>query len=274
MIPKIIHYVWLGNNEKPGLVLKCIASWQKYLPDYEIMEWNDENTKHIDNQYMREAIEQKKWAFASDYIRLWALYHYGGIYLDTDVEIRKSLDEFLELKFFSGFEKHLGAAPITALMGSIINGDLVKELLQLYRDRRFVVDGYIDNTTNVVTITRYLCEKYKLGTDSKESELLILEDGVVIYPHYYFCTNNQEAYSIHHYNASWMSSWHKQIAIRLFGYKLYLYKRTWLERETLPDVMKHEDILYMKAMNIFVITRKSFMKKKRVLFCLAKCKKQ
>lgn len=271
MIPKIIHYVWLGGNEKPDLVLMCIESWKRYLPDYQIIEWNDENTKHIDSRYMREAIEQKKWAFASDYVRLWALYHYGGVYLDTDVEMRKCLDEFLHLRFFSGFEKNFSVAPITALMGSEINNVLMKELLSLYDNRRFIINGNIDNTTNVVAITKYFCAKYNLSDRFDENTLLELEDGISIYPHFYFCTDNINAYSVHHYNASWMSSWYKRFEVKLFNFKLCLYKRTWLERETLPDILQGEKLIYSKAATLLFLTKKSFIKRKKILFCILKC---
>ncbi|EKT54174.1 glycosyltransferase family 32 protein [Providencia burhodogranariea] len=103
MIPKIIHYIWVGDNQKPQFVLDCIATWKKYLPDYEIMEWGNECLKIIDNAYAHEAYENKKWAFVSDYIRLYALYKHGGIYLDTDVEVTKNFDDFLALDFFSGY---------------------------------------------------------------------------------------------------------------------------------------------------------------------------
>ncbi|MEN7470513.1 glycosyltransferase family 32 protein, partial [Providencia stuartii] len=90
MIPKIIHYIWVGNNPKPQFVLDCIETWKQHLPDYEIMEWGNDCLETINNTYVNEAIKNKKWAFASDYIRLYALYNYGGIYLDSDVEVTQS----------------------------------------------------------------------------------------------------------------------------------------------------------------------------------------
>ena len=94
MIPKIIHYVWVGNNEKPEIVLKCIESWKKYCPDFEIIEWNNDSLKEIDNKYVSQAFECKKWAFVSDYLRLYALKNFGGFYFDTDLEITNRLDNF------------------------------------------------------------------------------------------------------------------------------------------------------------------------------------
>ena len=102
MIPKIIHYCWFGGNEKNPEILECIASWKKYLPDYEIKEWSEKDLEKVDNAYVKEAYQTKKWAFVSDYFRLYALYHEGGIYFDTDVEVKKSFNEFLNLSFFIG----------------------------------------------------------------------------------------------------------------------------------------------------------------------------
>jgi mannosyltransferase OCH1-like enzyme len=104
MIPKVIHYCWFGGKPLPELAKKCIASWKKKCPDYEIKEWNETNFDLSSNRYLQEAIKMKKWAFASDYIRLAVLYNEGGIYLDTDVEILKPLDKFLRHDFFTNFE--------------------------------------------------------------------------------------------------------------------------------------------------------------------------
>ena len=100
-IPKIIHYCWFGKGPKPELVLKCIASWEKYLPDYEIKEWNENNFDINSNIYCKEAYERKKYAFVSDYVRLYAVYNEGGIYFDTDLEVIKNMDVFLNNKAFT-----------------------------------------------------------------------------------------------------------------------------------------------------------------------------
>ena len=104
MIPKVIHYCWFGNNPKPKMVKKCINSWKKYCSDYEIIEWNENNFDVNYCDYVKEAYEAKKWAFVSDFARLWIIYNCGGIYLDTDVEIIRNLDELLNDKAFFGFE--------------------------------------------------------------------------------------------------------------------------------------------------------------------------
>ena len=118
MIPKIIHYVWVGNNPKPDLVLKCIESWKKYCPDYKIKEWNNNDISNINNIYVKEAFECKKWAFVSDYLRLYALKNIGGFYFDSDLEITQPIDKFRDKAFISGYENWHGEySPITAFMG-------------------------------------------------------------------------------------------------------------------------------------------------------------
>lgn len=104
-IPKKIHYCWFGRNPLTESAKKCIESWKKYCPEYEIIEWNENNFDLTENRYAREAYEQKKWAFVSDYARLKIVYEQGGIYMDVDVELIKPLDELTELDGYMGFEK-------------------------------------------------------------------------------------------------------------------------------------------------------------------------
>ena len=111
MIPKKIHYCWLGGAKKPKLAKKCIKSWKKYCPDYEIIEWNESNLDISSFPlYTRQAYEKKKWGFVPDYIRCWLVYNYGGIYLDTDVELIKNLDDLLKNPSFFGFESEKSVA--------------------------------------------------------------------------------------------------------------------------------------------------------------------
>ena len=118
-IPKIIHYCWVGNSEKPKSVLKCIESWKKFCPGYEIKEWNESNYDFSKNEYMRQAYEAKKWGFVPDYARLDIIYNYGGIYLDTDVEIIKPFPKIVDGNGFMGFERRhfLGTAVLAAEKG-------------------------------------------------------------------------------------------------------------------------------------------------------------
>lgn len=207
MIPKIIHYCWFGRGEKPALAQKCIESWKKYCSDYEFVEWNEDNFDINLNRYVKEAYESKKYAFVTDYVRLYALVNYGGIYMDTDVEVVGSLDEFLKHQAFSGFEDD-GWIP-TGLMASEKNYPLFIELLDDYKDKAFIKeDGSLDTVTNTFTITKTV-EKYGLV---KNGEFQIVE-GFALYPKDVFCplddatgkvnkTKNTRA--IHWFSKSWM----------------------------------------------------------------------
>lgn len=206
MIPKIIHYCWFGGNPLPNSAEKCIKSWKKYCPDYEIIEWNESNFDINSNKYVREAYENKKFAFVTDYVRLYAMYNYGGIYMDTDVEVLKPLDSFLNNQAFSGFETS-GYVP-TGLMASEKKFPLFGELLEYYKDRSFVnPDGSFDTTTNTVTITN-ICKSRGLVLNNQFQVI----DGFALYPSDYFCVKNthtgiiektENSFSIHHFNASW-----------------------------------------------------------------------
>ena len=210
MIPKIIHYCWFGGNPLDKKSKKCIASWKKYCPDYEIVEWNENNFDINSNQYVKEAYEAKKWAFVTDYVRLYALYHVGGVYMDTDVELIKNIDCFLSHTAFSGYEND-NQIP-TAIMGSEKGGEWVKYLLDDYNGRAFVLEnGEIDNSTNVETITKLTKEKYDIDLDDKYIDVF---GKVVFYPKEYFCPKSyvtgkiyktKNTYSIHHFNASWVN---------------------------------------------------------------------
>ena len=159
MIPKTIHYCWFGRGEMPEQAERCIASWRKFMPDWEYRLWNEDNFDLGLNAYAREAYEARKFAFVSDYVRLWALEREGGLYLDTDVEVFKSFEDLLGYNAFAGFEgsKHLPVG--TCVMASEAHGQWVGEQLDAYHDRHFLLsDGAIDITTNVQFITAKMCE--------------------------------------------------------------------------------------------------------------------
>jgi len=208
MIPKIIHYCWFGGNPLPELAQQCISSWKKYCPDYEIKEWNESNFDLNSCDYVREAYEAKKWAFITDYVRLYAMVTEGGIYMDTDVEVIKSLDSFLCHKAFSGFEDEVNIQ--TGIMACEKDFPLFIKLLEDYNNRHFILkDGKFDLTTNVITITN-LCKEYGfIGNNTKQDIC-----GLILYPHDVFCpkshvtgkiklTNN--TVTIHHFSGSWKS---------------------------------------------------------------------
>lgn len=159
MIPKTIHYCWFGQGEMPEQAKQCIASWHKFMPDWEYKLWNEDSIDLAMNDYAKEAYEARKFAFVSDYVRLWALQHEGGLYLDTDVEVFKSFEDLLGYKAFVGFEgsKHLPVG--TCVMASEAHGEWVSEQLEAYRNRHFLTtDGMLDMTTNVQFITAKMSE--------------------------------------------------------------------------------------------------------------------
>lgn len=141
MIPKVINYCWFGGNPLPASAQKCIASWRKYLPDYEIKEWNESNFDVNIIPYTAEAYKAKKYAFVSDYARFWILYRYGGLYFDTDVEVIRNMDDIIANGAFMGLEKKQAGATPTQLgvapgLGLGVNPGLglYKELLDVYDD--------------------------------------------------------------------------------------------------------------------------------------------
>ena len=219
MIPKIIHYCWVGGNPYPDSIKSCMESWHEHLDDYAFMRWDEETFDVNSNQYVKEAYQAKKWAFVSDYVRLWALYNYGGIYLDSDVRVFKSLDRFLEHGFFSGYENRKDIRFIsTGTMGGKKGNSFIKALLDDYDDRVFIKkDGTLDLTTNVVSITKKAKELYGFVGNG---EYQILGDDTHIYPYDFFsgytgegkcgdkdCYNiTDNTYTIHEFAGSWVSN--------------------------------------------------------------------
>lgn len=208
MIPKKIHYCWFGGNPLPELAQKCIESWRKFCPDYEIIEWNETNFDINYNQYVSEAYNAKKWAFVSDVARLYALVYHGGIYMDTDVEVLKPLDDLLYLEAISGFEA-LDRIP-TGLMACQRGQTLFNELLLDYDKAHFIKEnGTYDTTTNVTRITT-TCLKYGLQLNNTLQTI----NGLTLFPSEYFCpkdsnsgkiTLTENTYTIHHFDGSWLS---------------------------------------------------------------------
>ena len=213
MIPKKIHYVWVGGAPLTELAKKCIESWKKFCPDYEIVRWDETNFDVTENEFCREAYENKKWAFVSDYMRLKVLSEYGGVYMDTDVEVIKPIDAFLTNKAFSGFEND-ELIP-TGIMASEKGFDIFRFLLSYYEDRHFIKpDGTFDNVTNVSIITSMMEDRGFVKNGQKQSI-----DGFVFYPKDYFCpkefytdkiVKTKNTVCIHHFSASWHDKQEKQ----------------------------------------------------------------
>lgn len=229
MIPKIIHYCWFGGNPLPQLATECIISWKKHLPEYEIIEWNETNFP-IDNFiFAKQALENRKFAFISDVCRLYALQKMGGVYMDTDVEVLKSLDPFLHFNAFSGFEND-DFVP-TGIMASEKEGKWVTELLAYYDNRPFVNhDLTLATTSNTFIITQIMKEKGFLMNNTFQE----IKNYVAFYPNDYFCPKSYKtgnidltdnSYCIHHFAKSWIPmkyKWRNVFKMKLmnvFGYK-------------------------------------------------------
>lgn len=218
-IPKIIHYCWFGGTPLPKSAQKCIASWRKYLPDYEIKEWNESNFDVNIIPYTAQAYQAKKYAYVSDYVRFLVLYQYGGLYFDVDVEIIRPIDDIIAKGPFMGCESPavigespvaLGVAPGLGL-GATPHLDFICELLKLYQcmsfqeENRECISG---NYKTVVTYTSELLAKHGL---KNTSEVQIV-DGIYIYPKDYFnplehinqLTITSNTRSIHHYAGTWL----------------------------------------------------------------------
>ena len=205
MIPKTIHYCWFGRGQMPKPALQCIESWRKCLPDYKLKLWNEDNFDLNINPYVNEAYKSRKFAFVTDFVRLFVLYNEGGIYMDTDVEVLKSLDDFLSLPAFTGFEGDKFVP--TGIMASEKNGLWAKEQMNYYSNKHFLLpDGTCDLRTNTQIISSIM-----------ESNGFMLKNGYQIYkncihifPYEYFSPLQygkiiltENTYCIHHFASSW-----------------------------------------------------------------------
>ena len=208
MIPKIFHYVWIGGKPLPEKNQRFLETWKRVCPDYEIMLWNEENFDiNNSNEYVKQAYKSKKYAFVSDYIRLFALFEYGGIYLDTDVEILKPFDDLLGGKMFLCRENN--AYVSTAVIGAEKGNPIIKELLESYDGRKFIMeDGSFDISTNVEKISLFLRQKYNYPLSSKrfENPDLTIYECTYFSPKDYFsgkCKSTKNSYAIHHFDGTW-----------------------------------------------------------------------
>lgn len=244
-IPKVIHYCWFGRNPLPPLAEKCIASWRKYLPDYEIKEWNEDNFDVNIVTYTSEAYHAKKYAFVSDYARFWILYHHGGIYFDVDVEVIKPIDDILERGPFAGLEDV--GTPLCGKVAGVAAGlglasyprlPLFGKVLEYYNSEHFITrKGKFNEMTVVYILTSLLSERTNVDVDN-----ISVSDGLYIYPRDYFdpmvfqtkeivLTENTRC--IHHYAGSWVDRkrqrgikmhW-KRLKNRLLRFRLKLQRK-------------------------------------------------
>ena len=222
MIPKIIHWCWF-SDEIPADVQTFVDGWKRLMPDYEIIRWNADNFDVESVKWVKQAVESKKWAFAADYIRLWAVHNYGGIYLDSDVEVLKPFDDLLELPYFIG-ELAVGnmkEVPEPAVFGAEKNCSWIKSCLDYYVDKSFIKeDGQLD-LIPITTITYYILKKKYKG-----------ELSIKILPQSFFNPKNlltedilvtENTYSIHHYKNCWITGKYTTYPKELLP-KIYLPK--------------------------------------------------
>lgn len=214
LIPKVIHYCWFGGAEKSELIKKCIHTWKQMCPDYEIVEWNENNFDINICPYVQEAYQEKKWAFVSDYARLWIVYNEGGIYLDTDVELLKSLNGVLGYKtFFASEDDHNINTGIG--FGSVAQSHVIKALMDDYESIHFIRD--IDRSCDMLPCTTRNTESFERKFGSTQNYLNRLsENGIMIFSQEYFCPFNNvtgemnitdKTIAIHWFSASWRSKY-------------------------------------------------------------------
>jgi hypothetical protein len=210
MIPRIIHYCWFGKKPMTESAMKYIRGWEKLCPEFELIAWDEQSFDVSKCDYTREAYERQKWAFVADYVRLYALNTFGGIYMDTDIELLRPLDRFLSHAAFCGFESEKTIS--TGIIGGCAKVRWIELLFENYMNKRFIQpDGHLDLTTNVEAITKLTVEHYGIKLNNTYQEF---GDGLVIYPKDFFCPKNYEtgvvemsmnSHCIHHFDSSWIS---------------------------------------------------------------------
>ena len=200
MIPKKIHFTWFSNDPFPELVVQCIESWKKFLHGYEIIHWDSKKISSIDNDFLKEALKKKKWAFAADFIRIYALYHEGGIYLDTDVEIYKSFDDLLSLKVFIGKENSFHVRRRKAVrfltshcMGAEKGHPFLKSCLEYYNRRHFILseeewlpEALKYDMTILPEIQFEMAKIHSYNPSERHRRVQTIDHGVHIFPYDFF----------------------------------------------------------------------------------------
>lgn len=197
MIPKIIHYIWVGGKEKPADIKRCMATWKKHLEGYKVIEWNESNFDIEQHPFVKAAYEAKKWAYVSDYIRAYAIYNYGGIYLDTDILLLDNFDDFLNHRAFVGFENP--NYPFTAAFGAEKGHPLVKDMLDYYDELDTYHFDFKNN--NTISVSDILINKYgcKVGNMYQ-----VLKERIAVYPDTILCNPSEKSVSIHVFTGTWL----------------------------------------------------------------------
>ena len=239
MIPKIIHFCWLSDDDYPNSIKECLESWQKFLPDYEFIHWDTKRFNLESNIWVKQAFEEKKYAFAADYIRLYAVYNYGGIYLDMDVEVLKKFDDLLNLPYFIGSE---GGGIIEAgVFGAVAKTSWIGDCLNYYSDKSFI---NLNGSFNTLTLPRIMMAQITENREVIQAHMLDFsiseqysdDNFLIMLPKDFFCAKNQgtgviettnNTYCIHHFAMSWVPksnllflSNFKRALIKIFGVKV------------------------------------------------------
>lgn len=258
MIPKVIHYCWFSDDVMPAQYQICIDSWTKYCPDYKIKCWHDISEIANKVPFVKTALDNKLWAFAADYVRFYALYHFGGIYLDCDVELMGCLDKYLDNRAFVGSEVSLilqickYVAPELAIMGAQPNEPIFKELLQIYETKDWgdwVSDQY-PPIIGGVTLPIFLAHGYE-QVDKEQ----MLEGGTHVYPSSVFTNrgyNQPSAVAVHHYESAWKSHFNNNAKID--KYDLVIAHRVY------PSMPKVAPELFSDKLEMVKICSQSLLK--------------
>jgi len=240
-IPKTLHYVWLSNDPFPVLNVQCINSWKEQLPGYEWVFWDCERIDSIESKWLKQSIAARKYAFATDYIRIYALYHYGGIYLDADVELIGSPAPFLHHDFFIGFEYNNDLEP--AVFGSVANHPLLKDLLSYYSERPFIKNDGQPDTRPLPLIFNEKAEKF--GFKPNGQKQFLAKDGIAIYPSEIFSPKNiyfkkikttSNTVAIHHFDGSWVQRNWEYRCKQFFHQMLFLLGGKWLHEKVVRHI--------------------------------------
>ncbi|MFV0183313.1 glycosyltransferase [Empedobacter falsenii] len=246
MIPKKIHYCWFGKNPKPKIVEDCLLSWKKYLPDYEIIEWNETNFDITQNDFVKTAYQNKKWAFVSDFVRAKALYENGGFYLDTDMEVKNTLNDFLHHRAVCGFE--IKGIPYSAFWGVEKGHVLAKKIMEYYLTSEYKEEP------NTAIFSRMLVTDF--GADADKDEYQELKDGIALYPSTFFSLDLPINYVTHHFSGSWHDSWteerntYKEM-VNMYGVLNQLLEENYSKEKIKNVVYNHKIIEIDKVLDAF-----------------------
>lgn len=252
MIPKIIHYCWFGKNPKPKIAESCISSWKKYLPDYEIIEWNEDNFDVEQNTFVKTAYQNKKWAFVSDFARAKALHEFGGFYLDTDMEIKNSLNDFLHHKAVCGFE--MKGIPYSAFWGAEKGHVLGERMIDYYLKNPYKEEP------NTAIFSKLLVREF--GADPDSDTFQELKAGIALYPSTYFSLDLPINYVTHHFSGSWHDTWteerntYKEM-VNMYGL-LHLFLQEHHSKEKIKNVVYNHKLIDIDSVLDQIPTRYIF----------------